>query len=48
MVPLEDFHPGPVTCLSYLKNPLKEWMENQKISEQKELYKFECREEEGV
>ena len=23
-------------------------MENQKISEQKDLYKFECREEEGV
>ena len=21
MVPLEDFHPGPVTCLSYHKKP---------------------------
>ena len=26
----------------------RRFLENQKISEQKELYKFECREEEGV
>ena len=28
MVPLEDFHPGPVTCLSYRKKKTPKRMES--------------------